>query len=71
VSIIDFPSPEEIAGEIRSSLQQLSKQSYWDRATAVETAMALGDMKDAYDHLLSYVSDPDVDAFEIEAFSGS
>jgi Trypsin-like peptidase domain/MAP3K TRAFs-binding domain len=65
VAIAGLPSANEIALEIGNLLQQVPALSYWDRATAVENAVALRDIQAAYRHVLSYVSDPDVDAFEI------
>jgi hypothetical protein len=65
VALVGLPSASEVAVEIGNLLQQLPALGYWDRATAVENAVALGNVEAAYRHVLSYVSDPDVDAFEI------
>jgi hypothetical protein len=65
VAIAGIPSANEIAVEVGNLLQQLPALCYWDRATAVENAVALGNVEAAYGHVLSYVSDPNVDAFEI------
>jgi hypothetical protein len=65
IGIQGFPAPQEIAKEIESILQRMDDIAYWDRATAIENAVALGLWKEAYDHSLYYVADRQVDAFEI------
>jgi hypothetical protein len=60
-----LPPMGEIAKEIDASLKKTGSLRYWDRATAVEDAVALGDFKNAYDHALHYALDTDADAFEI------
>lgn len=60
-----FPAAETIASEIDGILQRIGDLNYWDRATAIESSVALGDWKAAYDHVLYYVADRQVDAFEI------
>jgi len=65
VPVEGFPAPTDIAREIDGTLQQIDDLNMWDRATAVENAVALGDWKAAYDHVLYYVADPQADAFEI------
>ena len=60
-----FPAPDIIAKGIDSILQAMDEIAYWDRATAIENSVALGDWKAAYDHCVYYLADPKVDAFEI------
>ena len=64
VELPALPRMEEIAREIDGLLRQNGSLKYWDRATAVEDAVALGDFKNAYDHALNYALDKEVDAFE-------
>jgi hypothetical protein len=59
------PPMREIAQEIDAFLSKIGSLRYWDRATAIEDALALGDFRNAYDHALYYALDKDVDAFEI------
>lgn len=61
----EFRTPEDLAKEIEGLLEKRDDLEYWDRATAVESAVALADWKSAYDHAVYYVSDARVDAFEI------
>lgn len=65
VDVPGFPAAEVTATEIREILQQMGDLYYWDHATALETAAALSDWRIAYDHLVYYLADPQVDAFEI------
>jgi MAP3K TRAFs-binding domain len=65
VEVPGFPVPQDIAKEIDNILGKMDEIAYWDRATAIENAVALGDWKGAYDHALYYVADRQVDAFEI------
>jgi hypothetical protein len=65
VSVPDLPPLRDIALEISSSLKRIQPLEYWDRATATEAAVALGDFTAAYDHILNYALDQKADAFEI------
>jgi V8-like Glu-specific endopeptidase len=65
VELPALPRMQEIAREIDGLLRQIGSLKYWDRATAVEDAVALGDFKNAYDHALNYALDKEVDAFEV------
>jgi Trypsin-like peptidase domain/MAP3K TRAFs-binding domain len=60
-----LPPMRGIAQEIDAFLKKTGSLKYWDRATAVENAVALGDFTGAYDHALYYVLDKEADAFEI------
>ena len=64
VLVDGYPESAQIAGRIGESLSSLECLKYWDLATAIENAVALGQFKVAYDHLLYYTLDPEVDAFE-------
>ncbi len=61
----EFPRPEEIAHQIDAALKTISTLKYWDQATAAENAIALGDWNSAYDHVLYFLADHDVDGFEV------
>jgi Trypsin-like peptidase domain len=65
IELQGVPPSKEIAAEINGILQQMDEIAYFDRATAIEDAVARGDWKDAYDHAVYYLADPQVDAFEI------
>jgi hypothetical protein len=65
VMLTDLPPMREIAQEIDTLLKKSGSLKYWDRATALEDAVALGDFTNAYDHALYYALDEDADAFEI------
>jgi S1-C subfamily serine protease len=65
IQLQGLPTSQEISEEINGLLQQMDEIAYWDRATAIENAVALGHWKDAYDHAVYYIADPQVDAFEI------
>ncbi len=64
VAVAGYPSLEDIAQSIDSFLNRMEVLWYWDRATAVENAVALHNWQGAYDHLLYYAADSTVDAFE-------
>jgi hypothetical protein len=59
-----FPRAIDIAKQIEELLNQISDPAYWDRATAVENSVALGQKKEAYENAVYYVTDARVDAFE-------
>jgi len=65
VVLPSVPHMREIAQEINTFLKKVGSLKYWDRATAIEDAVALGDLNNAYDHALYYALDEDADAFEI------
>jgi V8-like Glu-specific endopeptidase len=65
IELQGIPSSQMIAAEINGILQQMDEIAYFDRATAIENAVAHGDWKDAYDHAVYFVADAQVDAFEI------
>jgi len=65
VDMPGFPVSADISKEIYEIISKIDELNYWDRATAVENAVALGNWKGAYDHLVYYLADPRVDAFEI------
>jgi len=65
VEMPTFPDAKVIAIEIEGILSQMERLCYWDRATAAENAIAVGDWKASYDHLVYYLADPQVDSFEI------
>ena len=67
VSVSDLPSKDEIASQIDEILLQRERLEYWDRATAIENSIARNDFGQAYDHLLYYLVDPRVDAFELNS----
>jgi V8-like Glu-specific endopeptidase len=60
-----LPSMREIALEIDATLKKIGSLNLWDRATAVEDAVALNDFKNAYDHALYFALDKEVNAFEV------
>jgi S1-C subfamily serine protease len=64
VALEGFPPAIDIAKKIESLLSDIGDPASWDRATAVENAVALGRNKEAYDNALYYLADPQVDAFE-------
>lgn len=64
VTIRDLPSETQIARSIQAVLNRRKTLDHADRATAIETALVLGEFSLAYDHLLYYALDPEVDAFE-------
>ncbi len=61
----DLPPVLDIASEIDAILKSLEPLEYWDRATALEVAVALGDTDAAFAHALLYAGDKKADAFEI------
>ena len=60
-----YPEYRGIALHIQDILAGTPSIRYWDRATAVEAAVALGDTDAAFDHALEYARDKEADAFEI------
>jgi len=60
-----YPEYGDIAVQIRDILAAMPSIQYWDRATAVEAAVALGDTDGAFNHALEYARDSGADAFEI------
>ena len=72
LSTLGFPDTLKlsIAQRIATSLASRDLE-YWDRATAIENAMALGDARGAYDHFCYYGIDPRVDAFKCTPFVAS
>jgi hypothetical protein len=54
-----------IASDIESTLKGIADLQYWNRATAIEVAVALGKTSDAFYHAFHYTNDQNVDAFEI------
>jgi|SRR5215469_2071386 len=60
-----LPPMRQTAQEINALLTKIGSLKYWDRATALEDAVALGDFENAYEHALYYALDKDADAFEI------
>jgi len=67
VLVEGYPSYETIARDIEGVLSRMEDLEYWDRATAIEAALALGNHRAAYEHALYLVADPQVDAFEIQS----
>lgn len=63
----DAPSMPTVAKEIDANLKDIKDLQYWDRAIAVEAAVALGNTSDAFYHAFHYTNDGKVDAFEIMA----
>jgi hypothetical protein len=61
----DLPPVLDIAREIDAILGNLEPLEYWDRATALEVAVALDDTDTAFAHALQYAGDKKADAFEI------
>jgi len=64
ITVEGYPDSAQIAKQIVESLNSLERIKYWDRATAIENAIALSQFHEAYNHLLYYTIDPEVDAFE-------
>lgn len=56
---------EETAQHIFDDITAKNNIQYWDRATLVEASVALNRLDDARDHLIYFVADPQVDAFEV------
>jgi hypothetical protein len=65
VPIDSYPDYRQLAAEIRDILATMAPLGYWDQATAMEAAVALGDISSAFDHALRYGLDMDADAFEV------
>lgn len=66
IKLGQFPSSSEMAEQVFCSLHEKSANlEYWDRATAAESALALGNWTDANKEILLFLGDPNVDAFEV------
>jgi hypothetical protein len=61
----DIPPMTAIASDIEATLKGITDLQYWDRATAIEVAVALGKTSDAFYHAFHYTNDEKADAFEI------
>jgi hypothetical protein len=57
--------PQATAKEILEDIDLRGAGGYWDYATALEAAVALGDQDTALVNLKKYILHPDTDAFEI------
>ena len=71
VDVPGFPLPGErgdlIAREVLDVIVAKPEQDTWDRATAMEACIALGQTEDALRWLSSYVDGPYTDAFELSS----
>ena len=69
VDVPGFPDPERggglIARQVLDVITAKPEQDTWDRATALEACVALGQTEDALRWLDSYVDGPYTDAFEL------
>jgi hypothetical protein len=69
IDVPEFPNPREggdlIARQVLDVIVAKPKQDTWDRATALEACVALGQTEEALRWLDSYVDGPYTDAFEL------
>jgi hypothetical protein len=66
-SLAGMPNVKAVAKDILAAIGEAKRPTAWDRATAMEAHLALGDSEGAFENARAYTDSQDVDAFAINS----